>query len=537
MPVIPKFQADQTPSHVTVRVRTPYVRPSGAEYLIENNTLHFFCKPFLLKLHFPKDVCDEDEKLSATYDMSDANGTWTICVEKAESGAHFPDLDLTPVLLGMRKDDKDPISVAADSMARLCVAAPVAGGAKIQVLDSVDFPQSELDAAVSQAAISDVPDESLLTGVSFGFNNRYRPPFFHSHSREGIVDIDLPDPDTTPNDSRSALRMTQEDHDFDPERYMADWCEGEEDELFLQATSTPMPWITAAIASLHTVGQPSWEWSDEESEEMRNLRMTELIVDGVIVGEGEPDTDIGAWRVGRQALQAWSGLVTILAAYAYDLRLGGGESTVESSWTVMKLSPTLSWLDTTTATHDTDAQDVLLTSGAMYMRRVLTYPYLRRWDVGALCLQDVVTIALCGKRHVLRALLAVRRYFAHDEQRYLLNSLYVDDYCAWVLRLRDEAFPSFATALQSALSRLSKSHPILASWELETLETVAGSEGVPLEASECESDDSSLSSSSSSSSSSLDSEGSEESEESEDDNAGAKVNTDSSAPNTLSPVI
>lgn len=40
-----------------------------------------------------------------------------------------------------------------------------------------------------------------------------------------------------------------------------------------------------------------------------------------------------------------SSLVDIVFCYAYDYRVTLGESTVESAWTIVKLSPTLSWLE------------------------------------------------------------------------------------------------------------------------------------------------------------------------------------------------
>lgn len=42
-------------------------------------------------------------------------------------------------------------------------------------------------------------------------------------------------------------------------------------------------------------------------------------------------------------LTAWLGLVDIIFAYAYNHRTCAGENTVESAWTINKLSATLSW--------------------------------------------------------------------------------------------------------------------------------------------------------------------------------------------------
>lgn len=69
------------------------------------------------------------------------------------------------------------------------------------------------------------------------------------------------------------------------------------------------------------------------------------------------------------------------------------------------------------------------------LRRALVYPYLRRWDLALMALQDVAVIMTLGKRAVLRCLLALRRVYAHDDVRYLHNSLWVDQAAAWAQAL------------------------------------------------------------------------------------------------------
>ena len=182
--------------------------------------------------------------------------------------------------------------------------------------------------------------------------------------------------------------------------------------------------------------------------------------------------------------------MTLLFAYAYDHRVTGGEGSVESSWTVRTLSPLLSWLvdgahgeaadagadaggaaalgagfaalrvgaDAEGAAARASAPPALpgmLGTAVACLRRALVFPYLRRWDLGAACLSDAVTLLMCGRRAALRALLHVRRLLAHgdddSEMHYLLNTLVVDDYCAWLQLLpSDELLASAAAALAAA---------------------------------------------------------------------------------------
>ena len=69
------------------------------------------------------------------------------------------------------------------------------------------------------------------------------------------------------------------------------------------------------------------EFTEEEKEKMRSLPRKEYLLDST------------------SQQQAFLGLVDILYAYAYNHRTTEGENTVESAWTMCKLSATLSWFE------------------------------------------------------------------------------------------------------------------------------------------------------------------------------------------------
>jgi protein SHQ1 len=129
------------------------------------------------------------------------------------------------------------------------------------------------------------------------------------------------------------------------------------------------------------------------------------------------------------------GMLDVLAAFAYDHRTTSGEPTVrrlqgramdcirqehsrtylplptpqvESCWTITTLSPSLSWLESYVVSPEeppVTPRAVLVT----FVRRCLTYPYLRRWDLAMRVVGDVGTILSKGRRAVLRCLLKVGR--------------------------------------------------------------------------------------------------------------------------------
>ena len=93
------------------------------------------------------------------------------------------------------------------------------------------------------------------------------------------------------------------------------------------------------------------------------------------------------------------------------------------------------------------------------MRRMLVFPYMRRWDIATRAIEDACAILAGGRRPALRALLQVRSYLETSDERYLLNKLLVDDLCLWLQRGADEAAVRvFAAELARQLGRLRKEH-------------------------------------------------------------------------------
>jgi len=119
------------------------------------------------------------------------------------------------------------------------------------------------------------------------------------------------------------------------------------------------------------------------------------------------------------------GLISLLYGYAYDMRFTEGDRSVESSWTIQVLSPVLSWC--------CNLEDVKST-GSLCFRRTLCYPLYRHFDVCCAVWTDVADILKLGVRSTLRALLQIRETLetADIAPYYLINRLYVDDYCVWL---------------------------------------------------------------------------------------------------------
>ncbi|KAF9950412.1 hypothetical protein BGZ72_007948 [Mortierella alpina] len=199
-------------------------------------------------------------------------------------------------------------------------------------------------------------------------------------------------------------------------------------------------------------------------------------------------------------------LIDILFAYSYDLRVSEGDTTVETAWTICKLSPSMAALDQFTTLKET----VL----ACY-RRALAYPLTRNWNLVNKVLQDVYVIFKLGRRGILRALLAIKDVLDHDDVYYIYSKMFIEDYCVWIQSASERVIRTLAHELHHF--ELGKSE---LGWHLEELENLA--KELPEEEEEDEgsdsdedSDDSDDTSSDDDSSSSSDDEEAEEGEDRE----------------------
>ena len=110
-------------------------------------------------------------------------------------------------------------------------------------------------------------------------------------------------------------------------------------------------------------------------------------------------------------------LVELLAVYYYDQYVTQGEGSVESIWTLSKLSPSLSWLDTADQLYDTCVS---------FVRRVLVFPEHRSFTLAMRCLRDAGLTLLCGSRCCLKVLLRLKYVFDHSETQFALSTLFIN---------------------------------------------------------------------------------------------------------------
>ena len=91
-------------------------------------------------------------------------------------------------------------------------------------------------------------------------------------------------------------------------------------------------------------------------------------------------------------------------------------------------------------------------------KRSLIYPYIRHWKYTRKILADVAKVLYLGKRCILKCFLALYRIMEHSEQHYILNKLFITDYCVWIQNnLEDSTIAELANAFNETKRTLEHS--------------------------------------------------------------------------------
>jgi protein SHQ1 len=123
----------------------------------------------------------------------------------------------------------------------------------------------------------------------------------------------------------------------------------------------------------------------------------------------------------------WLGLVDLLYVFSYENRVTEGDFGVESAWTMCKLSPTISSLETFTSLKDV---------AIACIRRSLSYPLYRNWELSVKVLNDTALLFDLGKKAILKALLKFKTTLDHHDIYHVYSRLYLEDYCVWIQRAK-----------------------------------------------------------------------------------------------------
>lgn len=340
-------------------------------------------------------------------------------------------------------------------------------------MEGVEEEDDEYDWSHPQEVPRPFEEAPKVATTKYGFMNLY----------EGFFDVDRPDtvdiedPDGIPEDARRQARLMTENVNFSYDHYIADFMDTE-------AIDAACSWVATWTEEYDLMRQYELNPSIRPAEIAPGIPTTNLTTNDELAVVWTDNHRDALLKLPRKEYahsgdhEAMLGLVDLMFAHAYNLRSMEGEHTVESSWTVLKLSSMLSWFDTLKT-----LQEALISSA----RRALIYPIYRNWGLVQAVLQDVYQLFYLGKRAVLRALLEMKHVCDTSETRHIISHLYLNDYCIWIQRVPKKRFVQLATQILDMTSRITKSDIGLPLEELESLATEDAQNGETAENGEMQS--------------------------------------------------
>lgn len=363
----PRFKLTQDDSHVYINVHAPYTNIGDTEIDVDGENFLFVSSPYFLRLRLPGRILD-NERSKGSYVCD--SGEFNLTFDKETPGDHFENLDMITSLLAPRDiPDINP------NLVEMLEEDGI-------TLENENEPASE-------------------NNYTYGFANKVSTEFSNIGSEFPQI-FELRTPESVTIEDRNALRIKHEDNKFSADHYMADFFD---DELLEPYQSATAAWNSPEF-------NKDVQFTDDEVSILKELPNKHYLL------------------TKSEYRQVMLGLVDILFGYCYDKRTTLNESTVESSWTINKLSSLLSWFSTFK-----DVDEVLR---ACY-RRALIFPIFRNFELCHKVKNDLVTLLKRGKKFTIKCMIEIHQMFnTSNDARYILNQLYIKDYLIFLQKCRNE---------------------------------------------------------------------------------------------------
>ncbi|XP_045506597.1 protein SHQ1 homolog [Colias croceus] len=397
----PSFKLSQDENHVFITVHAPYTNVKDTEIDVDGENFLFVSSPYFLRLCLPGKIVENDKsKGSYVCDSGDFNLTF----DKVTPGEHFEHLDMITSLLA----PKD---------------IPNVNPSLVEMLEEDGITIEDDEGAVGGACSS--------KKYSYGFGGKVCTDFADIGNEFHQI-FELRVPEEISLDERHIKREQHENRKFSSDHYFADLFDEELISPYLILTLT---WQAEDF-------DKNIEFNDDEISLLKELPNKHYVL------------------TKSEHNQVLLGLIDILYAFCYDKRTTYNEGTVESCWTINKLSSTLSWF----CVFD-DMKQVLI---ACY-RRALSYPIFRNFELCHKVRNDVISVLKLGKKFVVKCMVRIHRLFnSSQDARYILNQLYITDYLVFLQKCKPEELMELCDNLSKV--ELKKSDLSL---ELEELEAAA----------------------------------------------------------------
>lgn len=458
---IPNFSLSQDVNHIYIDISCQGVTGAGAtpNIAVEGRIFGFHLEPYYLPLVLPGSVTRPSTAAELVQaipqdTLGSSSSRFRVTLNKAQASENFEGLDqLQPQLLPedqlkqaladaeLKKGFFQPPGVGSSVAAGAGVGEDEAAKALLQQalrnqgLTTVndDDGEASIDTRMSNAGIQGLSKSK--SGESFGFG--FRASFTGSLIPAGCADtpnvLEVSDPDSTEPAKREQAALA-----FEEER----WDEGIYMDNFLD--------IDGELAHLLRY-QPSIPAASSSSP---------------AVGGGSADIELLAL------------ILQLLFALSYDDRTNEGDPTVESGWTIAKLSRSLSASTPpqSSPTASSSLDDVVASTLIGCMRRALSVPLYRHWELGLACVHDALGRIEAGSEYVVNSLDQIATRMEEGEDAILCRLSEV-----WIAPLLAQPpnaaqLDQLSTAIRTVMQKgnvITKDAVGGEKWDLEVLEQAA----------------------------------------------------------------
>lgn len=362
----PRFKLSQDDNHVFINVHAPYTNIGDTEIDVDGENFLFVSSPYFLRLRLPGKIIDDDRSKGSYICDS---GDFNLTFDKEVPGEHFENLDMITSLLAPRD-------------------IPNINPNLVEMLEDNNITLDTED------------DSNDCDKFTYGFANKLTTEFSNIGSEFPHI-FELRVPENVSQADRHTERLKYENNKFSSDHYLADFYDAELIEPYLKVT-----------VFSKTFDENSLEFSEDEVAVLKELPNKHYLLNQL------------------EYKQVLCGLIDILYGYCYDKRSTLNDRSVESSWTVNKLSATLCWF-----CSFNDTKQVLI---ACY-RRALIYPIFRHFDLCEKVKDDLVQLFRRGKKFIIKCIIDIHQMFnSSNEARYILNQLYIKDYLIFIQKCRPD---------------------------------------------------------------------------------------------------
>lgn len=410
----PLFTITQNDEFIFIDIKVSHARFNAKtiEMNVDNQLFIFSLPPYYLRLRLPHN-CVDDERSHSEFDSK--SECVKIRIPKEVRGQEFPDLDLVAKLLARTNEPSTSTS-----------QQPLIEELDVKTDDVRDtFKEGEkFDWEVSQ----EVPSDISASTFKYGFNNGYSEIVGVSMSNGNDIN-ELGDPENTSEPNRIMERLIKENIKFDPEYYASDYMlslspeDDEKDFKSLLEWKSPiiqkfLKWVKSqqALPAEDRANTMPVEFTSQEQEKMLQFPKKTYLV----TKEYKSELLIL--------------IVSLLFGYHFDLRENLDEHTIESAWTIGKLTPQIACLDSKVSIqNDVNKDNSLRAAIITSTRRALCYPLHRHYELTRKAWDDVYYNLRGGKRLILKCLLDLKELFRFHDVYYVYDKIWLQDLCSWLI--------------------------------------------------------------------------------------------------------